>query len=108
MGKVLSGAGFLLALLIATQGCAMGTKRPDLLTITGTVRVVGSAPLTRLVLTTVGSTEAGGKKDWLLLGPLQEKLRAGYQGREVTLEGTTCESPSPEIPQCLNPSRILE
>jgi hypothetical protein len=95
----------LLVLLVATQGCAMGTKRAQLTTITGTVRVVGNEPFTRLILTTTDSQGKGGS--WLLVGPLQDELRRRYQGNSVTLEGAPCASPKPEYPNCFEPTRII-
>ncbi|AJE02258.1 hypothetical protein GPICK_01695 [Geobacter pickeringii] len=93
--------GLMLALLAAGPAGALGTRRP--VTISGTVRVVGSEPLTRLVL-----TPAGGERDWLLVGPLQDELRRRHQGERVTLEGEPCPSPSPEFSRCFKPSRIAE
>lgn len=98
----------LLVLLSATQGCAMGVKQPELTTLTGTVRVVGNEPFTRLVLTTGSNRQGGGRGgDYLLLGPLQDELRRGHQGSKVTLEGKECSSPTPEFSDCFEPSRII-
>lgn len=80
----------------------MEMKRHDLTTITGTVRVVGNEPFTRLVLTTGGEG-----RDYLLAGPLRDQLRRGYQGSVVTLEGKECPSPGPESAHCFEPSRIV-
>lgn len=94
----------MLMLLVATQGSAMGTRRPVLMTMTGTVRVVGNEPFTRLVLT-VGDPRMR-ERNYLLVGPLGEELRRGHQGRRVTLEGRTCRSPLPEFADCFEPLRI--
>lgn len=98
----------MLILFVATHGSAMGTKRPELMTIAGTVRVVGNEPFTRLVLTAGDPRKKGaGERDYLLVGPLGEELRRGHQGRRVTLEGRTCRSPLPEFADCFEPLRII-
>lgn len=99
MAKTL--AGVMLMLLMAAPAGALGTRKP--VTISGTVRVVGNEPFTRLIL-----TPGEGERDWLLVGPLQEELRRRYQGRRVTLEGEPCPPPTPEFSRCFKPSRIAE
>lgn len=100
--------GFLLFFLFAAQGFAMGGGRPEPETVTGTVRVVGNEPFTRLVLTTAGNQGKEGKgKEYLLTGPLQGELRGKYQGVRVTLEGRECPPQSPEFAGCFEPFRII-
>ncbi|WP_214173914.1 hypothetical protein [Geomobilimonas luticola] len=94
----------LLLLLLATQGCAMGVRKPGATTLTGTVRVVGNEPFTRLVLTTAGGVRG---KDYLLLGPLLDELRKRYQGQKVSLEGALCTSPEPRFSNCFEPVRVV-
>ncbi|OGW45842.1 MAG: hypothetical protein A2078_10710 [Nitrospirae bacterium GWC2_57_9] len=93
-------AVLLLALLCTTQSCVAGGKDREVLTMTGTIRVVGNEPFTHLVL-----TEDDGK-DTVLTGPLAEELRRHHQGGIVALEGTACTSPSPRFSRCLKPSRL--
>lgn len=95
----------LLLLLLTTQGCAMGVRKTDAATLTGTVRVVGNEPFTRLVLTTADSGGSG--KDYLLVGPLRDELRKSYQGQKVSLEGALCTSPEPRFSNCFEPVRIV-
>lgn len=107
MGKLLWGnLSLMLVMLIATQGCAMGS-RPSPVTITGTIRLVGNAPFARVVLTREDSVQGSGERDYLLIGPLQEELRKQYQGRLITLEGTPCTSPTPQFSKCFEPTRIV-
>ena len=93
--------GLMLVLLASAPAGALGTRRP--VTVSGTVRVVGNEPFTRLVL-----TPAAGGSDWLLVGPLQDELRRRHQGQRVTLEGEPCPPPTPEFSRCFKPSRIAE
>lgn len=101
--------GGILLLMLATQGCAMGGRKTDVTTdvttLTGTVRVVGNMPFIRLVLTTSDGVKG---KDYLLLGPLGEKLRKNYQGQKVSLQGAFCASPEPRFPNCFEPVRIVD
>ena len=107
MGKLLSSnLSLMLVLLLATQGCAMGS-RPGSVTITGTIRLVGNAPFTRVVLTQKDAVPGSGERDYLLIGPLQEELRKQYQGRQITLEGIPCSSPTPQFTKCFEPARII-
>lgn len=100
---------FLLLLLVAAQGFAMGIRKPEPATVTGTIRVVGNEPFTRLVLTTESNQGKEGKgMDYLLVGPLQGELRGKYQGMRVTLVGKECPTQAPEIAGCFEPSRILD
>ena len=105
MTKLLFGplSGMLL-LLLTTQGCATGVRKPEAAILTGTIRVVGNMPFVRLVLTT---TEGVKGTDYLLLGPLGEKLRKNYQGQKVSLQGAFCSSPEPRFPNCFEPVRIV-
>lgn len=106
MGKMLlSHLSAMLVLMLTTQGCAMGVRKPDVTTLTGTVRVVGNAPFTRLVLTT--TDQQGKGTDYLLLGPLLDELRKQYQGQNVSLIGTPCTSPVPQFAKCFEPVRIV-
>ena len=106
MVKVLfSHLSAMLVLLLTTQGCAMGVRKPDVTTLTGTVRVVGNAPFTRLVLTT--TDQQGKGTDYLLLGPLSDELRKQHQGQKVSLIGTPCTSPLPQFTKCFEPARIV-
>jgi hypothetical protein len=89
-----------LLLASVTPGCAVG--RSSDLTVSGTIRLVGNEPFSQVVLATV---EGGG--DFLLVGPLRDRLRREYQGQVVTLEGKTCKSPTPQFSRCLEPSRIV-
>ena len=107
MGKLLLGnLSLMLLLLLATQGCAMGSH-PRPVTITGTIRLVGNVPFARVVLTQEGSVPGSGERDYLLIGPLQEELRKQYQGRLITLEGAHCASPTPQFTKCFEPTRII-
>ena len=105
MTKLLFGplSGMLL-LMLTTQGCAMGVRKPDAATLTGTVRVVGNEPFTRLILTTADGVRG---KDYLLLGPLLDELRKSFQGKKVSLEGALCSSPEPRFSNCFEPARIV-
>lgn len=96
--------GLLLVLAATTRGNAMGTRDRDALTISGTIRAVGNAPYSMLVLTTEDG--AGDKEDYLLTGPLEEELRLN-QGKTVTLQGKECASPSPRFSRCFLPSRVV-
>lgn len=102
---VVAGIGALLVLLAVGCGYAMGSRKPLPATLSGTVRVVGNEPYSHLVLTT--ADREGRQADYLLVGPLQERLRTKYQGQRVTLEGEPCASPSPRFAHCFTPTRIV-
>jgi hypothetical protein len=106
MGKFLFGplSGMLIVML-TTQGCAMGGRRGDATILSGTVRLVGNEPFSRLILTTSEGDEK--RKDYLLVGPLRDELGKRYQGQEVSLEGAQCLSPEPRLPNCFEPVRIV-
>jgi hypothetical protein len=107
MGKLLlSNFSLAMILLLAGQGCATGSH-PGPATITGTIRLVGNAPFARIVLTREATVPDSGERDYLLIGPLQEKLSKQYQGRLVTLEGSPCSSPTPQFTRCFEPTRII-
>ena len=94
-----------LLLLLASPVGAMGGRKQ--VTITGTVRIVGNEPFTRVVLTVSrGDGAADGARDWLITGPFQEELRKRHQGKQVTLTGEPCSPPSPEFSRCFQPVKI--
>jgi len=93
----------LVFLLPVSQGIAMGERRPVAMVISGTVRVVGNAPLTRLIL-----TDSKQGKEYLLSGGVEDDLRKRHQGEVVSLEGTLCVSTIPQFPHCFEPARIVE
>ncbi|HDO25076.1 MAG TPA: hypothetical protein ENG95_00345, partial [Nitrospirae bacterium] len=87
----------------------MSPKNPsELITISGTIRVVGQEPFSYLVLS-VGDdlSKAVKKQDYLIVGPLEKRLKGDYQWKRVKLEGMICLSPTPEFTKCFKPSRIL-
>jgi hypothetical protein len=75
-------------------------------TISGTVRVVGNEPLTHVVVTVAEKTD--GEVDYLITGPLGKKLKGGFQGKKVTLEGEFCASPLPQFRKCFRPYGIVQ
>ena len=94
----------------ATQGCAMNQKQSeDVLTVQGTIRVVGNEPFTHVVIS--APDDAAGKSgavlNWLITGPLAGELRTNYQFKSIILEGTACTSSSPEFKKCLNALKII-
>lgn len=102
-------------LLTATPGCASGGDAPAseaALVLEGTVRVVGSEPFTRLVLTVrqkAGQSAAAATvENYLLDGPLTETLRKNYQMRKVTLAGVACVSTVPDYKNCFKPTAIIK
>lgn len=109
MGKLIFGhLSVMMILLFAAQGCATGS-RSGLVTITGTIRLVGNEPFARLVLTpdeNVGNTP--GEREYLLVGPLTDELKRKYQFKRMRLEGSICVSPSPQFAKCFKPSRIVD
>jgi hypothetical protein len=98
----------ILMLLFSGQGCAIGSG-PGSATITGTVRLVGNEPFAHLVLTPGDNPDKTPREqEYLLVGPLTDKLKKQYQSRKITLEGSMCTSPSPEFSKCFRPSGIKE
>jgi hypothetical protein len=92
---------------LASQGCAMNqNKNEDVVTIEGEVRIVGNEPFTQVVVT-VQEEKAGRRMDWLIIGPLAQDIRQGYQMRTIILEGTVCKPTMPDFSKCLKPSRIV-
>jgi len=90
----------------ASQGCAMNqSNQDDVVTIQGVVRVVGNEPFTQVVVT-VRDEKADRGMDWLIIGPLAQDIRQGYQMRTIIIEGTVCK-PLPDFSKCLKPSRIV-
>lgn len=106
MAKALTRSlGIVLLLLLASTVGAMGGRKPA--TLSGTVRVVGNEPFTRVVITASRSDEpVDGTRDWLITGPLREELRKRHQGKQVTLIGEPCTPPSPEFSRCFRPVKI--
>lgn len=90
-------------------GCAAGPGRPpEAVTIRGVVRVVGNEPFTHVVVTVPDErTEAAARVDYRIVGPLAEELRARWQGKTVTLEGTFVPPGSPRFRHGFAPSRIV-
>lgn len=99
----------LLVLAWSAPGLAMGSKNPaDMISVTGVIRVKGSAPLTRVVLVPQGEDPDRATKDrlYLVTGDLAKELMERDQNRTVTLLGTLCASPSPEYQKCITPVEI--
>jgi hypothetical protein len=109
MVKILSSTvAVALVLLCTLLGCAMNMQGAGTKVITGTVRVVGNEPFTRLVLTVGENPDVATRdQDYLIDGPLGEELRRNYQWKKLTLEGTLCSSPDPAFKKCFNPVRIV-
>ncbi len=109
MAKILTGTvGVALVLLFAVLGCAMNMQGAGAKAITGTIRVVGNEPFTRVVLTVGENPDTATRdQDYLIVGPLGEELRRNYQWKKLTLEGTLCSSPDPAFKKCFNPVRIV-
>ena len=76
------------------------------MTIQGVVRVVGNEPFTQVVVTT-RDEKADKGVDWLIIGPLAQDIRQGYQMRTIIVEGTVCMPTVPDFSKCLKPSRII-
>jgi hypothetical protein len=88
----------------------MGSNNPaDMLSVTGIIRVKGSAPLTRVVLVPQGEDPDRVTKDkvYLVTGALAKELMERDQNRSVTLMGPLCISPSPEYVKCIAPVEVL-
>jgi hypothetical protein len=96
-----------LILCFAAQECAMGvTDNVKGATITGNLRVVGNEPLTHVAVT-VEEERDGTGVDYLIIGPLANKMRDRYQGKKVSLKGEICSSPLPQFKKCFRPSKIV-
>jgi hypothetical protein len=91
---------------LASPGCAMNQNmKEDVVAIQGVVRVVGNEPFTQVVVTV--REKANKDVDWLIIGPLAQDLRQGYQMRTIIIEGTVCKPTMPDFSKCLKPSRIV-
>ncbi len=98
-----------LVLLFALQGCAMDRQKPETKVLTGTIRIVGNEPFPQVVLTVGPNPDMATRdQDYLIVGPLKEVLRRGYQWKKLTLEGEGCSSPSPAFKNCFNPFKIVK
>jgi len=102
----------LLAIALSAQGCiAMSKDDPnDMKTITGTVKVTGNAPFTRLILVPGNGNPDTVKRDhvYLISNGLETELMAHYQYKKVTLKGRSCISPVPEFKNCFVPVEIMQ
>ncbi len=100
-----------LATTLSAQGCiAMSKDAPnDVKMITGTIKVTGNAPFTRLILVPGGGNPDTVPVDqvYLISGGLAKELMAHYQYKKVTLKGLPCTSPAPEYKNCFEPVEIL-
>ena len=86
----------------------MATQSPEKTILTGTIRIVGNEPFTKVVLTVEMHPAASTKNmDYLIVGPLKDSLRRDYQGKVMTLEGTLCSSPDPAFKNCFNPVAVV-
>jgi len=87
----------------------MERQNPEAKILTGTIRVVGNEPFTKVVLT-LGPNQDGAAiaREYLIIGPLKDLLRRRYQGNELRVEGVYCTSPDPVYKNCFNPARIME
>ena len=86
----------------------MSVQDSEMKSLTGTVRVVGNEPFTRVVLTVEDVPGLAARdRDYLIIGPLEKELRKTYQRKKLTLLGTFCVSPDPDFKKCINPSRIV-
>lgn len=79
--------------------------RPAAKRVVGVVRVVGSEPGTRVVVTE--SVADGPGRDHVVSGPLAAELRKNHQGRAVALEGSACPAVPPGFDDCIVATRIL-
>lgn len=91
------------------EGCAMEMQKPETKILTGTIRVVGSEPFTKVVLALGPNPDVTPiDREYLLIGPLSETLRRNYQGKKLRVEGANCTSPDPVYKNCFNPARIID
>lgn len=101
-------SGLILALAFSIQSCSVGAKSGEPSTITGTIRIVGSEPLTHVILRMNHAEDKNGQHtDYFIKGPLAHELRKNLQGRVVTLEGTACTSPYPQFTKCFKPTDVM-
>ncbi len=70
----------ILALLLSTPLNAGGAREKQDNTFTGRVAVKGSEPHTQIVLVTI-------EADYVLTGPLAERIRNEYQGHTLEVSG---------------------
>ena len=98
-----------LQLAVGSGACAAGPDRgPELRTIRGVVRVVGNEPFSEVVVSSPSdATGIAGRVDYEIVGPLAAELRAGDQGRTVTLEGAEVRPSRPWFRHAFAPTRIL-
>jgi hypothetical protein len=82
------------------------TKRPKSSPkrVTGTVRLVGSEPLTRVVVT---AFRDGVPSDCLVEGPLGQTLRNLHQGQVIAVEGNRCRTVPTGFADCIVATKIL-
>ncbi|MEW6720191.1 MAG: hypothetical protein AB1346_07065 [Thermodesulfobacteriota bacterium] len=106
---VLAAAAFLFLALaaFAGNGECMGRNKETVM-LKGTVRVVGNAPFTQLVLTVPGPGADAKPVDHLVQGPLAGEMRSRLQGKVVTVEAAYCAEKPPGRLPCIEPSRIVE
>lgn len=91
------------------EGCAMEMQNPETKILTGTIRVVGSEPLTKVVLALGPNPDVTPlDREYLIIGPLRDALRRNYQGKKLRVEGEKCTSPDPAFKNCFNPARIID
>lgn len=90
-------------LLGILPNCA--SRNGALVTLNGTIRVIGNEPLVYVVIRT--GTAEDQDRDFLITGPLTGELRHDFQGKVVTLIGKICSSPVPQINKCLKPTKII-
>ena len=104
--------GFIVIAVFPMQSCvAMNNIKPaDPITISGTIKVVGNAPLTHVVLIPSGSDpdRTTADKVYLITGDLAKELQKQYQYKKVTLTGRSCASPSPAYKKCIQALTIEE
>jgi len=90
------------------EGCAMEMQKPETKILTGTIRVVGSEPFTKVVLALGPNPDVTPiDREYLIIGPLRDALRRNYQGKKLRVEGANCASPDPVYKNCFNPARII-
>jgi hypothetical protein len=100
----------LLVMAWPAQSLAMGSNNPAaMISVTGIIRVKGSAPLTRVVLVPQGEDPDRVTKDkvYLVTGDLAKELMERDQNRSVTLMGPLCTSQPPEYVKCIAPVEVL-
>jgi len=86
----------------------MEMQKPETKILTGTIRVVGSEPFTKVVLALGPNPDVTPiDREYLIIGPLRDALRRNYQGKKLRVEGANCASPDPVYKNCFNPARII-